>query len=51
MGLLWFIPRAGGSRVTLSKEQKKAVDELSKVMNGNPREALLRDAKSPGAAA
>jgi molecular chaperone DnaJ len=35
----------------LTAEQRQAVDELSKVMNGNPREALLRDAKSPGAAA
>ena len=26
---------------TLSKEQKKAVDELSKVMNGNPRDRIL----------
>jgi hypothetical protein len=35
----------------LTAEQRQVVDELSKVMDGNPREALLRDAKSPGAAA
>ena len=29
----------------LSSEQREAVDELSKVMNGNPREGLLRDAR------
>jgi molecular chaperone DnaJ len=29
----------------LSNEQREAVDELSKVMNGNPREGLLRDAR------
>jgi molecular chaperone DnaJ len=29
----------------LSSEQREAVEELSKVMNGNPREALLRDAR------
>ena len=28
----------------LSDEQRRAVDELSKVMNGNPRERILRDA-------
>jgi molecular chaperone DnaJ len=28
----------------LSAEQKRAVDELSKVMNGNPRERILREA-------
>ena len=28
----------------LSNEQREAVEELSKVMNGNPREGLLRDA-------
>jgi molecular chaperone DnaJ len=28
----------------LSAEQKKAVEELSKVMNGNPRERILREA-------
>ncbi len=28
----------------LSDEQRKAVDELSKVMNGNPRERILREA-------
>jgi len=30
----------------LSEEQRAAVDELSRVMNGNPREALLREARS-----
>jgi molecular chaperone DnaJ len=30
----------------LTPEQRQAVDELSKVMNGNPREALLREARS-----
>jgi molecular chaperone DnaJ len=37
----------------LTAEQRQVVDELSKVMNGNPREALLRAATSshpPGAA-
>jgi molecular chaperone DnaJ len=29
----------------LSAEQRRAVDELSKVMNGNPRERILRDAR------
>jgi molecular chaperone DnaJ len=29
----------------LTAEQREAVDELSKVMNGNPREALLREAQ------
>jgi molecular chaperone DnaJ len=29
---------------TLDERQREVVDELSKVMNGNPREALLRDA-------
>jgi molecular chaperone DnaJ len=29
----------------LSDEQRHAVDELSKVMNGNPRERILREAK------
>jgi molecular chaperone DnaJ len=29
----------------LSDEQRRAVDELSKVMNGNPRERILREAK------
>jgi molecular chaperone DnaJ len=29
----------------LSSEQREAVEELSKVMNGNPREGLLRDAR------
>ena len=28
----------------LSAEQRQAVDELSKVMNGNPRERILREA-------
>jgi molecular chaperone DnaJ len=28
----------------LSDEQRRAVDELSKVMNGNPRERILREA-------
>ena len=28
----------------LSEEQRRAVDELSKVMNGNPRERILREA-------
>jgi molecular chaperone DnaJ len=28
----------------LSAEQRRAVDELSKVMNGNPRERILREA-------
>ena len=28
----------------LSNEQRRAVDELSKVMNGNPRERILREA-------
>jgi molecular chaperone DnaJ len=28
----------------LTAEQRKAVDELSKVMNGNPRERILRAA-------
>jgi molecular chaperone DnaJ len=31
---------------SLSKEQKAAVEELSKVMNGNPREALLAGKES-----
>jgi molecular chaperone DnaJ len=30
---------------SLSQEQQAAVEELSKVMNGNPREQLLRDAE------
>jgi molecular chaperone DnaJ len=29
----------------LSEEQRRAVDELSRVMNGNPRERILREAK------
>ena len=29
----------------LSEEQRRAVDELSKVMNGNPRERILREAR------
>jgi molecular chaperone DnaJ len=29
----------------LSSEQREAVEELSKVMNGNPRESLLRNAR------
>jgi molecular chaperone DnaJ len=29
----------------LSDEQRRAVDELSKVMNGNPRERILREAR------
>jgi len=33
----------------LSDEQRRAVDELSKVMNGNPRERILRDAARGGA--
>jgi len=33
----------------LSKEQQEAVDEFSKVMNGNPREHLLRQAKGDAA--
>jgi len=28
----------------LTTEQRQAVDELSKVMNGNPRERVLREA-------
>jgi molecular chaperone DnaJ len=32
----------------LSDEQKRAVDELSKVMNGNPRERILREAGRGG---
>jgi molecular chaperone DnaJ len=32
----------------LSDEQRRAVDELSKVMNGNPRERILRDAARSG---
>ena len=28
----------------LSAEQRHAVEELSKVMNGNPRERILREA-------
>ena len=31
---------------TLSAEQRDAVDELARVMNGNPRERVLRDAKA-----
>jgi molecular chaperone DnaJ len=34
----------------LTDEQRQALDELSKVMNGNPREALLRAAKTEHAA-
>jgi molecular chaperone DnaJ len=34
----------------LTAEQRQAVDELSKVMNGNPREALLREAAHSGEA-
>jgi molecular chaperone DnaJ len=34
----------------LSDEQRHAVDELSKVMNGNPRERILREAGRGGAA-
>ena len=30
----------------LSDEQRRAVDELSKVMNGNPRERILRDGEA-----
>jgi molecular chaperone DnaJ len=33
----------------LSEEQRRAVDELSKVMNGNPRERILREAAGGGA--
>src|SRR5688572_2482213 len=33
----------------LSEEQRRAVDELSKVMNGNPRERILREAGRGGA--
>ena len=33
----------------LSDEQRRAVDELSKVMNGNPRERILREAARGGA--
>jgi molecular chaperone DnaJ len=33
----------------LSDEQRRAVDELSKVMNGNPREQILREAAKGGA--
>lgn len=33
----------------LSSEQREAVDELSKVMNGNPREGLLRNARGDAA--
>jgi molecular chaperone DnaJ len=29
----------------LSEEQRRAVDELSRVMNGNPRERILREAR------
>jgi molecular chaperone DnaJ len=29
----------------LSEDQRRAVDELSKVMNGNPRERILREAR------
>ena len=29
----------------LSDEQRRVVDELSQVMNGNPRERILREAK------
>ena len=32
----------------LSDEQRRAVDELSKVMNGNPRERILREAGRGG---
>jgi molecular chaperone DnaJ len=32
----------------LSAEQRRAVDELSKVMNGNPRERILREAGQGG---
>jgi molecular chaperone DnaJ len=32
----------------LSDEQRRAVDELSKVMNGNPRERILREAARQG---
>jgi molecular chaperone DnaJ len=32
----------------LSAEQRRAVDELSKVMNGNPRERILREAGRSG---
>ena len=32
----------------LSEEQRHAVDELSKVMNGNPRERMLREAARGG---
>jgi molecular chaperone DnaJ len=28
----------------LSDEQRRAVDQLSKAMNGNPRERILREA-------
>jgi molecular chaperone DnaJ len=34
----------------LTAEQRDAVAELSKVMNGNPREDLLRAAHRPGSA-
>ena len=34
----------------LSDEQRAAVDALSKTMNGNPRDRLMRDAKAGGAA-
>ena len=30
----------------LSDEQREAVEALSKTMNGNPRERLMRDAKA-----
>ena len=33
----------------LSSEQREAVEELSKVMNGNPREGLLRNARGEAA--
>ena len=33
----------------LSDEQREAVDALSKVMNGNPREHILREAAGSGA--
>ena len=32
------------AEIGLSDEQKAAVDQLSKVMNGNPRERILRAA-------
>jgi molecular chaperone DnaJ len=35
----------------LNAEQRQAVEELSKVMNGNPRESLLRAAGQSGSAA